>query len=189
MLTNVEVTVEPLLPLATIQMALIDYIVKNYPPKESEMKYVLLFLSVFATFAFAFDLGGDKTYNTAAQTNLQAVGVDVSNRITNDSRSAAASFAAGGQAFAAGGLPYPVSVRVASAKLSLEVPTQMSTSTSPRLKTPRRSSQATSTLLRLAWGLLLWVVLAWGLVSALARLGRTTSAASAKPAAASAAWE
>ena len=67
------------------------------------MKYVLLFLSIFATSAFAFDLGGDKTYNTAAQTNLQAVGVDVSNRITNDSRSAAASFAAGGQAFAAGG--------------------------------------------------------------------------------------
>jgi hypothetical protein len=32
-LTNVEVTVEPLLPLATIQMALIDYIVKNYPPE------------------------------------------------------------------------------------------------------------------------------------------------------------
>jgi len=31
--TNVEVTVEPLLPLATIQMALIDYIVKNYPPE------------------------------------------------------------------------------------------------------------------------------------------------------------
>jgi hypothetical protein len=32
-LTNVEVTVEPLLPLDMIQMALIDYIVKNYPPK------------------------------------------------------------------------------------------------------------------------------------------------------------
>lgn len=32
-LTNVEVTVEPLLPLDTIQMALIDYIVKHYPPK------------------------------------------------------------------------------------------------------------------------------------------------------------
>jgi hypothetical protein len=32
-LTNVEVTVEPLLPLATIQMALSDYIVKNYPPE------------------------------------------------------------------------------------------------------------------------------------------------------------
>jgi len=32
-LTNVEVTVEPLLPLDTIQMALIDWIVKNYPPQ------------------------------------------------------------------------------------------------------------------------------------------------------------
>jgi hypothetical protein len=69
------------------------------------MKYVLLFLAVFATSAFAtgFDLGGDKTYNTANQTSLQAVGVDVSNRITNDTRSAATSFAAGGQSFAAGG--------------------------------------------------------------------------------------
>jgi hypothetical protein len=62
------------------------------------MKCVLLFLAVFATSAFAtgFDLGGDKTYNTANQTSLQAVGVDVSNRITNDTRSAASSFAAGG---------------------------------------------------------------------------------------------
>jgi hypothetical protein len=32
-LTNVEVTVEPLLPLATIQMAIIDWIVKTYPPE------------------------------------------------------------------------------------------------------------------------------------------------------------
>ena len=63
----------------------------------------LLFLSVLSLNAFAFDLGGDKTYNTAAQTNLQAVGVDVSNRITNDTRAAASSFAAGGKAFAAGG--------------------------------------------------------------------------------------
>jgi hypothetical protein len=31
-LTNVEVTVEPLLPLDTIQMAVIDWIVKHYPP-------------------------------------------------------------------------------------------------------------------------------------------------------------
>ena len=34
-LTNVEVTVEPMLPLATIQMALIDWIVKTYPPEGS----------------------------------------------------------------------------------------------------------------------------------------------------------
>jgi hypothetical protein len=60
------------------------------------MKYVLLFLAIFATSAFAFDLGGDKTYNTANQTSLQAVGVDVSNRIANDTRAAAQSFAAGG---------------------------------------------------------------------------------------------
>ncbi len=32
-LTNVEVTVEPLLPLDMIQMALIDWIVRTYPPK------------------------------------------------------------------------------------------------------------------------------------------------------------
>jgi hypothetical protein len=67
------------------------------------MKYVLLFLAVFATSAFAFDLGGDKTYNTANQTSLQAVGVDVSNRIANDTRSAAQSYATGGSAYSAGG--------------------------------------------------------------------------------------
>jgi hypothetical protein len=69
------------------------------------MQYVLLFLAVFTTSAFAtgFDLGGDKTYNTANQTNLQAVGVDVSNRITNDTRSAAQSYATGGSAYSAGG--------------------------------------------------------------------------------------
>lgn len=33
LLTNVEVTVETMLPLDTIQMALINWIVKNYPPK------------------------------------------------------------------------------------------------------------------------------------------------------------
>jgi len=32
-LTNVTVTVEPMLPLDTIQMSLIDWIVKNYPPQ------------------------------------------------------------------------------------------------------------------------------------------------------------
>jgi hypothetical protein len=75
------------------------------------MKYVLLFLSIFATSAFAtgFDLGGDKTYNTAAQTNLQAVGVDVSNRIANDTRAAASSFAAGGLGVGQGGVGQAVS--------------------------------------------------------------------------------
>lgn len=33
LLTNVTVTVEPMLPKDTIQMAVIDWIVKNYPPK------------------------------------------------------------------------------------------------------------------------------------------------------------
>jgi len=32
-LTNVTVTVEPMLPLDTIQMSIIDWIVKNYPPQ------------------------------------------------------------------------------------------------------------------------------------------------------------
>lgn len=32
-LTNVEVSVEPMLPLDTIQMAIINWIVRNYPPK------------------------------------------------------------------------------------------------------------------------------------------------------------
>lgn len=32
-LTNVEVTVEPLLPLDMIQMAVIDWFVRTYPPK------------------------------------------------------------------------------------------------------------------------------------------------------------
>jgi len=67
------------------------------------MQYVLLFLAVFATSTFAFDQGGDKTYNTANQTSLQAVGVDVSNRIANDTRAAASSFAAGGTAVSGGG--------------------------------------------------------------------------------------
>jgi hypothetical protein len=75
------------------------------------MKYVLLFLSIFTTSAFAtgFDLGGDKTYNTANQTNLQAVGVDVSNRIANDTRAAASSFAAGGLGVGQGGVGQAVS--------------------------------------------------------------------------------
>lgn len=34
-LTNVEVTVEPLLPLDQIKMAILDYIVLNNPPKET----------------------------------------------------------------------------------------------------------------------------------------------------------
>jgi len=32
LLTNIEVTVEPMLPLDTIQMSIIDWIVRNYPP-------------------------------------------------------------------------------------------------------------------------------------------------------------
>lgn len=32
-LTNVQVTVEPMLPKDTIQMAIINWIVRNYPPK------------------------------------------------------------------------------------------------------------------------------------------------------------
>ena len=36
-LTNVEVTVEPLLPLDQIKMAIFDYIVLNNPPKEKTM--------------------------------------------------------------------------------------------------------------------------------------------------------
>ena len=32
-LTNVEVTVEPLLPLDQIKMAILDYIVLTHPPK------------------------------------------------------------------------------------------------------------------------------------------------------------
>lgn len=32
-LTNVEITVEPLLPLDQIKMAVLDYIVRTHPPK------------------------------------------------------------------------------------------------------------------------------------------------------------
>ncbi len=74
------------------------------------MKHLfLLFLSVLSLNAFAFDLGGDKTYNTANQTNLQAVGVDVSNRISNDTRATATSFAAGGVGIGQGGVGQAVS--------------------------------------------------------------------------------
>lgn len=62
-----------------------------------------LFLALFASSAFATGLGNDNPPSGGAQTNLQAVGVDVSNRISSDTRAAATSFAAGGNAFAAGG--------------------------------------------------------------------------------------
>ena len=74
------------------------------------MKRILFFaLALFASSAFAVGIGNDNPPSSAAgavatqgqiqaqsQTSLQAVGVDVSNRISNDVRNNAASFAAGG---------------------------------------------------------------------------------------------
>jgi len=61
------------------------------------MKYVLLFLALFASNAFAIGWGNDNPGTVGGnQTNLQATSVDVSNRISNDTRAAAQSYAAGG---------------------------------------------------------------------------------------------
>lgn len=65
------------------------------------MKHLIAVLMLFPALALAtgFDLGGDKTYNTATamqgqlQGQAQLTSVDVSNRITNDTRAAAQSYA------------------------------------------------------------------------------------------------
>jgi len=77
------------------------------------MKRILVaFLCLFATSAFAIGLGNDNPGSfggNSTQTNLQAVGVDVSNRISNDTRAAAASFAAGGLGVGQGGVGQAIS--------------------------------------------------------------------------------
>ena len=76
------------------------------------MKRILVaFLCLFATSAFAIGWGNDNppTGGNSTQTNLQSVGVDVSNRIANDTRAAAASFAAGGAGIGQGGVGQAIS--------------------------------------------------------------------------------
>ena len=136
------------------------------------MKYVLLFLAVFTTSAFAFDLGGDKTYNTANQTNLQAVGVDVSNRIANDTRAAASSFAAGGLGVGQGGVGQAVSGG-SNSNVDFNI-------TSPK-NTPAVFSGNVYPTAPCMGSVRLSGVLVLDLVSPLALVGQTTSAASAKP--------
>jgi hypothetical protein len=60
------------------------------------MKALLVVLALFSTNVFALGWGNDNPAGNSTQTNLQAVGVDVSNRIANDTRAAAQSYAAGG---------------------------------------------------------------------------------------------
>jgi hypothetical protein len=74
------------------------------------MKRTLItFLALFASNAFALGWGNDNPSSNLTQTNLQAVGVDVSNRIANDTRAAASSFAAGGAGVGQGGVGQAVS--------------------------------------------------------------------------------
>ena len=70
------------------------------------MKHLIAVLMLFPALALAtgFDLGGDKTYNTATamqgqmQGQAQLTNVDVSNRISADTRASALSYATGSQA-------------------------------------------------------------------------------------------
>jgi len=73
------------------------------------MKSLFLILALFASNAFALGWGNDNPSSNSTQTNLQAVGVDVSNRIANDTRAAASSFAAGGAGVGQGGVGQAVS--------------------------------------------------------------------------------
>jgi len=75
------------------------------------MKSLFLILTLFASNAFALGWGNDNppTGGNSTQTNLQSVGVDVSNRIANDTRAAAASFAAGGLGVGQGGVGQAIS--------------------------------------------------------------------------------
>jgi hypothetical protein len=60
------------------------------------MKALLVILALFSTSAFAIGWGNDNPASN--QTNIQATSVDVSNRISQDVRNNALSFAGGGSA-------------------------------------------------------------------------------------------
>ena len=68
------------------------------------MKVLFLILALFASNAFALGWGNDNPSGGNASANaFQATSVDVSNRISNDTRAAATSFAAGGIGVSQGG--------------------------------------------------------------------------------------
>ena len=68
------------------------------------MKHLIAVLMLFPALAFATGFGNDKTYNTATamqgqmQGQAQLTSVDVSNRISADTRASALSYATGSQA-------------------------------------------------------------------------------------------